>query len=214
MCITRFVDARISDGDCLNVVTQLTLLYQSDNSLESISTRVSLFPVFCRQGCGQVIVDAWQACNAFDEIEPLANLLIGMCASNAGRTCYSTFSELISVLNDGVSCSDALDSTGSCSSECSAGTRDGVTNFGCCVNVVIAFQDDMNTGDVEAEFDTLFFQCGVTRPAPCANRFNIPPPSSLPPSSQAPPTNPPPSSATSLTALLPVALLCSAAALI
>lgn len=82
-CIADFARGRISDSDCLNLVTDLVDLYNSFDPLLSISTQLSQFPIFCRPSCGQVIINAWQSCGAFNDIAQFANLLIGMCSTNA-----------------------------------------------------------------------------------------------------------------------------------
>ena len=116
-----------------------------------------------------------------------ANLLIGMCASNGGSTCYSTFNELFSLLDSGIDCYEDLSSSGVCSSQCSAGARDGVQNYGCCVNVVIDYENDIfnyneDTSEdaIDGEFDSLFFECGISRPARCTNSPLQHPSSDLP----------------------------------
>ena len=200
-CITRYIDARINnDEDCQNVVSDISSLYTSEDVELSISTGLSSFLDFCRPECGQVILDAWKSCDAYEEIEPVANLLIGMCASNGGSTCYSTFNELFSLLDSGIDCYEDLSSSGECSSQCSAGARDGVQNYGCCVKVVIDYENEVinrenedEEDNVEDEFNILFFECGVTGPARCTNSPLMIPDLTTQPTSA---TTQPPTSAT------------------
>ncbi len=76
----------------MTVVVDLANLYGLSEPLLDISTRLSRFPIFCHPSCGRVIINAWQSCGAFNDIERFANLLTGMCATNAdGRTCYNIY---------------------------------------------------------------------------------------------------------------------------
>lgn len=194
----------------------------------SISTRLEQFPIFCRPDCGQAIVDAWQSCNVFDEIEQFGNLLIGMCASNEeGDVCYTAYNELIQYLNTATTCGAALAPVGAmCSTQCRDATREIVDDYGCCVNVPLLF--DSNGSEA---FARVFFRCGVTRPGVCTTNafFNLPPQPTLPPSEPSqppsgpsqPPSGPsqPPSGPSQpapagsnavrhVTTLLPVAVVC------
>ena len=141
----------------------------------------------------------------------LAICLLGCaCASNTvtGRACYNTFNELITLLNGENNCRNQLPA---CSTDCSAVTSDGVQRYGCCVNVLADFENDMNPGSevqdgFEDEFSELFFRCGTTRPPRCADSpFNAPP--TLPPPSPRPPfpATLQSSAASHITIILPVA---------
>ena len=165
-CIADNVVTRLdgpSNAACRSVASQLGQLYNSDDEVQSISGGLNNFQVFCLPECGQVLIDIWQDCNAFDDIEDAANLLIGMCASDVGATCYSNFNELFQYVDDGEDCYDNLMSTGTCSSDCSTTLSDGVQQYGCCVNVPIDFED------VREEANSLLSACGVNLPAPCTN---------------------------------------------
>ena len=89
LSITTYIDARINnDEGCQNVVRNLASLYGSrDVDVVRLNLAELSFQDFCRQNCGQVILDAWKSCDAYNDIEPAANLLIGMCASYNGSTC-------------------------------------------------------------------------------------------------------------------------------
>ena len=169
-CISSFLTDELddpSDGDCLNVATQLGSLYGSTDVVQSISTGIASFPEFCRPGCGQVLLNAWDSCNAYKDIEDVANLLIGMCASDRGSTCYSNYNELFTYLYDGKTCYRSLAASGVCLIDCSSEIRDGAQSYGCCVNVPIDYEDASE--DIDNEVNTLFSECGVTRPTRCAN---------------------------------------------
>ncbi len=169
VCITNFVHGRIDD-DCLAVVVDLADLYDSSNPLGDISTHLSQFPVFCRPSCGQVLVNAWQSCGAFDDIASFTYLLTGMCATNAhGRVCYNDYNALIQFLIGGISCTRDFLATRTCSSECSVGARDAVQNYGCCVNVVLDFVSSLNDRYNNNQFDQVFSECQVHRPQGCTN---------------------------------------------
>ena len=196
-CITTYIDARIkSDEGCQNVVRNLASLYGSrDVDVVRLNLAELSFQDFCRPNCGQVILDAWKSCDAYNDIEPAANLLIGMCASNNGSTCYSAFMELYTLVEGvGFRCIDDLYSSSVCSSECSTRIRDGVQSYGCCANVVIdcnnqfdnQYEDDDN---IENEFTELFLKCGVTRPARCTNSLLTPPSPDLTPQPPPPPSS-------------------------
>lgn len=168
-CIANYITDELdeNDLDCLAVLVQLQDLYDSSDVVDSISSSVT-FSEFCLPSCGQVVIDAWQSCNAYSEVEDVANLLIGMCASNGGTPCYTYYDELFAYFYDGVSCYMSLNSTGQCSSECASGTRDGVESYGCCVNVAIRYELPY-TNFTEADVNGLFSACDVSRPDSCKN---------------------------------------------
>ena len=165
-CISNETELN-SNTACLDVVTQLTSLYDCFDVRQCLSTELDLFPVLCRPECGQVLIDAWVTCNAYEDIEDVANLLIAMCASNGDTKCYSNFNELIQYTNNGESCYGALEVTGRCSPECSAGTAAGIQAYGCCVNAAIDYLEE--TFDLKREVAELFSACDVTRPSRCTN---------------------------------------------
>ena len=228
-CITRYINARTNnDEDCQNVVSDISSLYTSEDVELSISTELSSFLDFCRPECGQVILDAWKSCDAYEEIEPVANLLIGMCASNGGSTCYSTFNELFRVLDSGIDCYEDLSSSGVC--KCSTEVRNGVQNYGCCVKVVIDYENEVinrenedEEDNVEDKFNELFFECGVTPSARCTNSPLMTPDLTTQPTSattQKPisattqqPTSTTDSAASPIATVMTIAMVCFAALL-
>ncbi len=135
-----------------------------------ISTHLLQFPVFCRPSCGQVLVNAWESCGAFEDIANFAYLLTGMCATNAdGRVCYSDYNALIQFLTGGISCTQEYLTTRTYSSECSVGARDAVQNYGCCVNVVLDFESSFNGLYNNDRFNRVFSECRVQRPPRCTS---------------------------------------------
>lgn len=168
-CISNYISDELdeNDLDCLGVVVQLQNLYNSSDVVDSISSSVR-FSEFCLPSCGQVIIDSWQSCNAYVEVEDVANLLIGMCASNEGTPCYNYYDELFAYFDGGLSCYMSLKSTGQCSSDCATGTRDGVESYGCCVNVAIRYELPY-TNYTEEDANKLFSTCDVSRPDSCKN---------------------------------------------
>ena len=169
--ITCIVDSVVTELDgpsnaaCRNVASQLDQLYNSDDVIQSISGSGGLnnFLEFCRPECGQVLIDIWENCNAFDDIENVANLFIGMCASDGGTQCYLNFDELLQYLDVGRICYDSLSNTGTCSSYCSTTLADGAQRYGCCINVLIDFRDLNRPADI------VLSACDVSLPAPCTN---------------------------------------------
>ena len=114
-----------------------------------------------------MLIDAWQDCNVYDDIKDFANLLIAMCASNGSSTCYSYFNELFEYATNGKRCYDSLPETGTCSSECSRVTAEGIDMYGCCVNAAINYLEEAS--DPKEEVAKLFSACDVTRPPPCTD---------------------------------------------
>ena len=174
-CIRTAVNNSIGSNDaaCLDVVEKLSQLYTSTDVVGDISSEVSAFPTFCRASCGQAIINAWDSCNAYNDVKDVANLLIGMCASDRGSTCYSNFDNLFDLLDDGTSCYEDFAVSGSCSSSCSNTLSNGVQRYGCCVNVPIDYEDASE--DINDDTNTLFDECGVTRPSRCTNNPLNPP---------------------------------------
>lgn len=168
-CISNYVSDELdeNDMDCMGVVLQLQNLYDSSDVVDSISSSVK-FSEFCLPSCGQVIIDSWQSCNAYAEVEDVANLLIGMCALNEGTPCYTYYDELFAYFDNGLSCYMSLNSTGQCSTDCATGTRDGVESYGCCVNVAIRYELPY-TNYTEEDANNLFSACDVSRPDSCKN---------------------------------------------
>lgn len=168
-CISKYITDALdtNDIDCLSVVAQLGALYDSSDIATSISSGVR-FSELCLPSCGQVIIDSWQSCNAYSEIEDVANLLIGMCALNGDSPCYTYYDELFEYFYNGASCYELINSTGQCSSECASGTRSGVESYGCCVNVPIQYELSYQNF-TEAEVNKVFSACEVSRPASCTN---------------------------------------------
>lgn len=178
-CISKYLSDEIeSDSNCLAVVVQLQNLYESSAPVTDISSRVR-FSEFCLPSCGQLIIDAWQSCNAYSEVEDFANLLIRMCASHMDTVCYTYGDEFFRYFYDGVNCYMSLESTGQCSSECASGTRNGVESYGCCVNIAIRYELP-NTNFTEADVNNLFSACDVSRPDSCKNSPLMEPSSASP----------------------------------
>ena len=167
-CITRTLAPQLSDDTaCATVAVQLGSLYNSNNIQSSLSGQLSLFPELCRPECGKVLIDAWQTCNAYDEIEDVANLLIAMCASHEGTTCYSNFVQLFQYIEAGEICYVEISETDACSTECSSALRDGIESYGCCVNAAIDYTEAVD--NIKNEVARVFSTCGVTRPGRCTN---------------------------------------------
>lgn len=167
-CIIRTLTPQLDDNaTCANVADQLGSLYFSPDVVQSLSTQLSLFPELCRPSCGQVLIDAWQACNAYNEIEDVANLLIAMCASNGNVACYSNFIQLFQYVYDGVDCYNFEIVDGTCSTGCSSRIAEGIERYGCCVNAAIDYIEAID--DVKDEVAQLFSTCDVNRPARCTN---------------------------------------------
>ena len=168
-CILTAIDSNLDmeDTACLDVVQKISQLYTSTDVVGDISGEVSAFPTFCRASCGQVIINAWGTCNAYNDVEDVANLLMGMCASDRGSTCYSNFDNLFGLLNDGVSCYEDFVVSGSCSFSCSTTLFNGVQRYGCCGNVLIDYEDANE--DIDDEVNTLFVECSVKRANRCTN---------------------------------------------
>ena len=166
VCITNSFTAKLdgsSNAACLNVVTQLA---NSLDAVQSISAE-QFFPEFCRRECGQVLINIWDACNAFDNIEDVANLLIGMCASKGTTPCYSYYNELFQYLGAGAACYQVFNATGTCSSQCSSQARDGIETYGCCANVPTDYADALV--GIPGSADDLLVACNVSRSDRCAN---------------------------------------------
>ena len=87
-----------------------------------------------------------------------------MCASDGSSTCYSNFNELFVYTTNGENCYNSLATTGTCSSECSRGTAEGIDMYGCCVNAAIDYLEE--AFDLKEEVADLFSACDVTRPPP------------------------------------------------
>ena len=169
-CIGNSVETELdgsSNTACHNVTDYVLFLYNSFDIVGSISRGLGNFPELCRPECGQVLINIWKGCNAFDDVEDVANLLIGMCASDGGTTCYSNFNELFQYLNDGRTCYNSLIGSGTCSSQCSTRLANGIRKYGCCVNVPIDYF--VAHADVQDEVNTLVSGCDVSPPARCTN---------------------------------------------
>jgi hypothetical protein len=167
-CIARTLTSQLNDNAaCANVATQLASLYESFDVVQSLSQRLNLFPELCRPECGQVLIDAWQDCNAYDDIEDVANLLIAMCASDGSSMCYSNFNELFEYTTNGERCYEEFFETSTCSAECSTIVADGIESYGCCVNAAIDYVEAVE--DAKDEVAAVFSACGVTRPSRCTN---------------------------------------------
>ena len=90
-----------------------------------------------------------------------------MCASNGSSTCYSNFNELFEYATNGQGCYNSLPETGTCPSECSIATAEGIDMYGCCVNAAINYLEEAS--DPKKEVAELFSACDVTRPPPCTD---------------------------------------------
>ena len=184
-CIrTEFFQAN-SDASCATVQAGLEMLYNVDDVAEAIGTRIDLVEIFCQQSCGQALINAWGECSIYDDIQSVAELLINMCSANNGRRCYQDYTQLLAVFEDGATCTGDLDS-GSCSTDCRTSITLDVQNYGCCINVPIMYEDAIETAeDINAEADTLFSECRVTRPSVCpAPARALGPPGTVIPGSQ------------------------------
>jgi hypothetical protein len=166
-CITLTLTSQLNDTACVNALAQLALLFESSDIVESLSQQLNLFPELCRPECGQVLIDAWQDCNVYDDIKDFANLLIAMCASNGGSMCYSNFNELFEYTTNGEKCYDEVFESSTCSAECSTIVADGIESYGCCVNAAIDYVEAVE--DAKDEVAAVFSACGVTRPSRCTN---------------------------------------------
>ena len=164
-CINAYVSQNVNENveECLDVTAKIYSLYSSSDILASIALGLSSFTTFCKPSCGSVVVNAWKICNLYNDAKQVANLLIGLCASDQGTACYRNYNQLIAYYNNGRSCYDQFISRNNCTSSCSTALRDGAVRYGCCVNPLISF----NNADEEA--NVVLSACGVTRPSNCAN---------------------------------------------
>ena len=163
-CINTYVSQNVNANakECLDVTAKLMSLYSSsDNGF--LSFGLTSITTFCNPSCGPVIINALKICNVYNDVKQFANLLIGLCASDKGTTCYSNYIQLNAYYDSGVSCYNQYLSSKTCTSSCSTTLRVGAARYGCCVNPPISF----NNGDDEA--NVLFSACGVTRPSACTN---------------------------------------------
>lgn len=165
LCITDSVMTELDGSSNAACLSAVTLLGNSLDVVQSIPAE-QFFPEFCRRECGQVLINTWDACNAFDDIEGIANLLIGMCASNGDTTCYSYYNELFQYLGAGAACYQMYNATGTCSSQCSSQARDGVERYGCCANVPTDYADALL--GIPGSADDLLMACNVARSTDCA----------------------------------------------
>ena len=168
-CIRNEFTQSNTNPSCTTVEAGIESLFEADDVLVAISTRLDLFDTFCLQSCGQLIIDALGACGIYSRVKNEAELLIGLCAANNGRSCHNDYVQLFAAFSDGSDCFDDLESTSSCSINCRSSLTLDVQNYGCCTNVVIDYIDAIDTfNDVNTQADILFSNCRVPRPADCA----------------------------------------------
>ena len=186
-----------TDVGCTTAFTTLASLYTTTLDVEVAIANLptSTFTDFCRAECGQELIEAWQECGVYEEIEDIARLLIGLCARNDDDTaCYTYSNNIFSYYYNGVDCFDDLEANnGMCSENCMSTVNDGAEMYGCCVNV--AFDYKMAEDDeVEMGIKQVYEQCDVTQPKVCTDN-----PLKLPSSSSA---------ASNVATLMMIAVVC------
>jgi hypothetical protein len=122
------------------------------------------YGIFCTPECGNVFLDAYDVCGAFENPEE-RSYLAGLCGSNDnGNFCYEIFLDSINLLGSAYSC--AMNSE-----ECVCGDlSEGVRRQGCCVDnlhELVVILDDV-FGDFVPE--EVYGNCSVSLPeAGCTN---------------------------------------------
>ena len=121
----------------------------------------SIFRTFCIPACGNALVDASDACGAFDSPEE-KEYLVALCGANKnGDFCYEIFVNSTLLIQAEVSCS--IDSE-----NCSClRISEGVAEQGCCIN---AHQDFINSLDnFNYNPGEVYGACNTDLPARCNN---------------------------------------------
>ena len=155
-----------NDPECSAAASHLLVQINSDDLIKSISVDQSAISVFCRPTCGPVVIENWMGCNAYDNIKPEADFLIGLCGLHQGSTCYSKYRGLLDYLDDSFHCGQMADSV-VCPTGCSTIYRNGVEDFGCCSDVFIDYLDAVIEVSIQEVTNTFFNICGVQVPDQC-----------------------------------------------
>ena len=190
-CLTSEIVKNLDSTDvgCTTAFTTLASLYTStlDEEEAIANLPTSTFTDFCRAECGQVLIEAWQECGVYEEVEDVASLLVGLCAernNDVNKTaCYTFTTEIFQYYSDGLDCYNDLKANDSvCSDECKGGAQYGADTYRCCVNVGLQYkeeEDDEEPTELERLLK-VYEQCDVTQPKVCTNN-----PLKLPSSSSA-----------------------------
>ena len=199
-CLGREISENLGSTDvgCNTAFATLASLYTSTLDEEEAITDLptSTFTDFCRVECGKVLIEAWQECGVYEEVEDIVNLLVGLCARNDDDTaCYTYRNEIFSYYYDGVGCFNELEgNNGMCSENCMSTVNDGAKLYGCCVNVAFDYKE-VEDDEVEMGIKQVYDQCKVTQPKVCTDN-----PLKLPSSSSA--------AASNVATLMMIAVVC------
>ena len=158
----------VFQGNNSRFVTECRATSVLENELDITTAQQSdindLYRIFCMPECGNVFLDAYDVCGAFENPEE-RSYLAGLCGSNDnGNFCYEIFIDSLNLLGSAYSC--ALNSE-----ECVCGElSEGVRRQGCCVDTLhelVVILDDV-FGDFVPE--EVYGNCSVSLPeAGCTN---------------------------------------------
>ena len=141
-------------GNNTNFVTECrsvaTMLLDFDLTGTDPSS-INIYRTFCIPDCGNVVLDAYDACKAFDSREQ-RNFFVGLCGFNEnGNVCYELFSESISLITLIMSCTMDCDCRN---------ISEKVKQQGCCFNDIVNGPDDDVFDDLD--LDNVYDECNVT----------------------------------------------------
>ena len=174
-CVDDKLDTAFSGDNSnllLNCKRSARWLIDLDDSSYSQSTINSMFNTFCKPECGNVIIDAFNDCEHFEEtgVYNLKDFLIGLCGTNQnGDICYEIYSSAYSQFYTERSCHNIISYT-QCTSSCRSTLSQGVRVRGCCLN---AYHNYVTNGgwDYYYNYDPsdLYDACNVDLPTGCNN---------------------------------------------
>ena len=127
----------------------------------------AVFPTLCIPECGNVILDVYDDCRAFDFAFPgTKEFTAGLCSTNENQdNCYSVYGNAFNLIQTEISCYRNYKSDGQCS--CQSQLSEGVSEQGCCLNIYHDFISGL-PGVIYSSRE-LYNACNVDRPADCNN---------------------------------------------
>ena len=174
-CVNDKLDAAFSRDDS-NIVSNCELSARElvdfiDTSYYSQSKITSIFSTFCDPDCGNVIIDALDECEHFEQagVSNLRDFIIGLCGTNQnGDICYQVYYDANNQLSSEQHCYTLYSYT-SCTPGCRNTLSEGVKERGCCLNAYHNFVSNAGYRLSYAEANELYGDCNVDLPTGCNN---------------------------------------------
>ena len=176
-CVSDGLDAAFKGNnsrfvsDCKSAGTQqldLSTINLNDGStLQPVVT--SIYQFFCIRECGDILLEVYNDCGAFNGFPGGEKFSIDLCGTNQnGDLCYKLYGNGLDLIRTEASCYSAYTLVGTCS--CQSELSAAITNQGCCSDAYHDLVESLRkNGFSTYNPGRLYSACNVNLPKECNN---------------------------------------------